>query len=302
MTTTPNDDMRRISPSDLLIGNNTSEQALRAPAEADADVKASCCPICEGVGVQRTGQFHTEPDGRRVYETMECSCKTITARREAREAERSRLVLARLRDELGELADRRFDTFDLKRKVEPQSEWPQMAQTFGRGRQERSLQLAFDLARRFAAHPDGFLVMIGPTGSGKSHLAAAWAWELLERDIEVRYCSVPELLGFIVEGIREDEVEERIAAFKTVSALVIDDVSAAHLDPERTPWKIEALFRIINARANGNRPTFLTSNRSIEDLPPHIATRIFGQVRTLEPEIWLVASDYRRLHHSITAS
>ena len=75
----------------------------------------------------------------------------------------------------------RFDTFDTDSVYRDERE---------------NLQGALNLARDWAANPVGWLCFIGDYGSGKSHLAAAIAYDLYERGKDVIFTGVPDLLDY----------------------------------------------------------------------------------------------------------
>ena len=58
-----------------------------------------------------------------------------------------------------------------------------------------SFRRAQAAAMRFAERPAGWLVFAGPTGTGKTHLAAAIANFTISRGRAARFVAVPELLG-----------------------------------------------------------------------------------------------------------
>lgn len=94
------------------------------------------------------------------------------------------------------------------------------------------------------------LLMIGPPGTGKAHLAQAIGYEAIKRGHTVRYISIFEL-------VRELMDEEALASGRL---LIIDDMGLKQLPPRAG----EHLFEVIMRRYE-LRSTLMTSNRSIED-------------------------------------
>jgi len=103
------------------------------------------------------------------------------------------------------------------------------------------------------------LLMIGPPGTGKTHLAQGIGYEAIKRGHTVRYISIFDL-------VRELMDEEAIADGRLLGKylkpdlLIIDDMGLKQL-PSRAG---EHLFEVITRRYE-LRSTLMTSNRPIED-------------------------------------
>ena len=98
------------------------------------------------------------------------------------------------------LKNMRFETFDCNLSL-PENE-------------RQSLEGAFNFARNFAAEPQGWLILQGYNGCGKTHLAAAIANQLRESGKEVLFIVVPDLLDHLAFFI-----SVRIAAFHMMLCL-----------------------------------------------------------------------------------
>lgn len=135
---------------------------------------------------------------------------------------------------------------------------------------------AYSYAKKFALDPQGWLVLTGPAGCGKTHLAAAIANHALANRIQALFAVVPDLLDHLraafapTSEILYDELFERI---RSVPLLILDDLGTEY----PTPWAGEKLYQILNYRYNCYMPTVVTTNRSLNSLDERIRSRMSDQ-------------------------
>jgi DNA replication protein DnaC len=153
---------------------------------------------------------------------------------------------------------------------------------------------AYLRAVEYARRPQGWLILFGNYGAGKTHLAAAIANVALRRQTRVLFAIVPDLLDHLRATFgpsSEVEYDDRFETIREVPLLILDDLGTENA----TSWAREKLFQIINYRYNDALPTVITSNRKPEDIDPRIFSRMSD--RALCEEITLIeAGDYRRLN------
>jgi len=155
----------------------------------------------------------------------------------------------------------------------------------------RSLQRALVTAQQFAADAEGWLVLLGDTGSGKTHLAAAIAHQLAAQRRPVRFVVVPDLLDHMRFALHGDDRDRRdvIAEVRTAPFLVLDDLGVH----SATPWAQEKLFQILNYRYNARLATVITVAGSLDSLPQAWVSRMYDKKVSLIQEIQ--APDHRAL-------
>ena len=142
-----------------------------------------------------------------------------------------------------------------------------------RGEARRNLESAFRLARRWADQPEGWLVLLGANGTGKTHLAAAIASHRVEAGDRVAFATVPDLLDELratfdpASGERFDTMFRRL---RDVDVLILDDLGAH----QSSGWAQEKLYQLLNYRHLGRRPTVVTSDLELTKLEPRIASRL----------------------------
>lgn len=131
----------------------------------------------------------------------------------------------------------------------------------------KAFQVAKDYADNFAIHmEDGTgLYIEGTNGTGKTHLAAAIAMQLMtEQEIPCICRTTGDLLmdikaAFNQEGITEQEI---LKTYKDVPLLILDDLGKEQC----TDWSISTLYSIINDRYEQMLPTIITTNYNSDDL------------------------------------
>ena len=139
--------------------------------------------------------------------------------------------------------------------------------------------------------------LVGPPGSGKSHLLEAIGRALLDKGISVRYDYAVDLLDrlkacFDTESnLSFNEVWE---SYGRVGVLLLDDLGVE----QSTRWTTERLSALIDARYRNERglviATNLTSKRAFEGgMGERTASRLWDVSTGLSQVVTLTASDYR---------
>ena len=126
--------------------------------------------------------------------------------------------------------------------------------------QTRSLQDALKAAHDFAEKPAGWLILSGPYGSGKTHLAAAIANYRAALGDPSLFVVVPDLLDHLRATFSPDSkasYDRRFEEVRSASLLVLDDLGSQ----SATPWAREKLHQLLNHRYNAQSPTVVTVAR-----------------------------------------
>ena len=106
------------------------------------------------------------------------------------------------------------------------------------------------------------LLVCGPTGTGKSHLVNALAFEALKRDYSVLFRPLPRLLADLHAARADGSFQRRFARLCAVDLLVLDDFGLRPLSMQA----VEDLYEIIRERYE-RKSLAITSNRAFEEWP-----------------------------------
>jgi DNA replication protein DnaC len=133
---------------------------------------------------------------------------------------------------------------------------------------------AYRVAYKYAIKPKGWLVLTGPNGCGKTHLAVAIVKERLALGERVLFQTVPDLLDYLRSAFNpkaEEVYDQLFARLREIDLLVLDDLGAE----QSTSWANEKLFQLLNHRYNAMLPTVITSNRLyLEGIDERIKSRL----------------------------
>ena len=155
---------------------------------------------------------------------------------------------------------------------------------------QRNLSYAHQEAVSYARRLEGWLLLMGGYGSGKTHLAAAIANEVLVRGIVPLFVTVPDLLDYLRGAYAPDASQaysDRFEQIRTTQLLILDDLGTENA----TPWALEKLFQLLNYRYMARLPTVVTTNQELERIDPRLRSRL------ADPElveiVTILAPDYR---------
>jgi DNA replication protein DnaC len=123
--------------------------------------------------------------------------------------------------------------------------------------------VAQSFVREYPASEKGLLLM-GPSGVGKTHLAVAALKELLRRGHSGLFCDYRELLKEIQASYNPASESTEMSVLepvRTAEMLVLDDLGAS----KPSAWVLDIIGLVLNARYNERRMTILTTNYFDED-------------------------------------
>ena len=130
---------------------------------------------------------------------------------------------------------------------------------------QENLDEAYRIAFDFAKSPEGWLVFMGDTGCGKTHLAAAIVNYRYEAGKPALFVVVPEFLDHLRSAFSPDSkvsYDQLFESVKSAPLLVLDDFG----EQSSTSWVREKLYQLINYRYNGRLPTVITTRLSFDEI------------------------------------
>ena len=162
-----------------------------------------------------------------------------------------------------------FENFDLDRFKGDTELYRNMTNNL---KKARAFAKSFDSQRKN-------LLLIGTTGTGKTHISTAIAREAINRGFDVLYDSAQN----IVSAFEADRFRSGYGAYEPVAdkylecdLLIIDDLGTEFI----TPFTVSCLYNLLNTRQNQGLSTVISTNLSADKLTKEydgrICSRIFG--------------------------
>ena len=240
------DILRRLQ--DSRRANGDGQRVENGPVYIEPEEDA--CQICDG----RRWLTVSVPVGHPDFgKTEPCECQAETTASE-------RMERLRRYSNLGVLSRMTFES----------------ANPAGRSENEEAQLMfaaAYEAAVTYANEPKGWLVLTGPNGSGKTHIAAAIANHCIEKGKPVFFVHVPDLLDDLRSTYAPHSVISYSDLFDQVNEaplLILDGLGMQ----SATPWAQEKLQQIFNRRSNAQLPTVVTTSMSVSAIDPYISSRM----------------------------
>jgi DNA replication protein DnaC len=226
------------------------------------------CPLCGGLGYLRRDLPVDHPEFGRL---QMCECRSSDVSQQIH----NRLFAISNLEKLQHLT---FENFQPRGRI-GLGPW-----------QADSLERAYNQAQQFAEKLNGWLVLQGGFGCGKTHLAAAVANFAVGIGVPTLFITVPDLLDTLRFAYDDPQstFEERFEEIRSAPLLVMDDFGTQNA----TPWAQEKLFQIINFRYINRLPLVVTTNLLLEQIEGRIRSRL--EDPELVTRVVINATDYRR--------
>ncbi len=142
------------------------------------------------------------------------------------------------------------------------------------GEEKLRLRDIYTTCEQYAVEPQGWLVLMGKSGTGKTHLAAAIVNDLIARGVgDVMFIGLPDLLDHLRAAFSPTagaSYDRRFNDIKKIPCLVLDDLGTE----SATPWAKEKLYQLLNYRYIARLPTIVTTSQFIDDIEPWLKTRM----------------------------
>ncbi|MBN1888464.1 MAG: ATP-binding protein [Thermoflexales bacterium] len=236
-------------------------------AHTPRSAAAPPCQVCGGLGYVTEDVPVDHPNFGRL---LPCVCKLT----EMRDGELERL---RRLGNMNALARMTFESF--------------RPDGFGLDpTRQANLRIAYEACQGYAAKPDGWLVLFGGYGCGKTHLAAAIANTCIDAGRPALLVVVPDLLDYLraaYSPASEMSYDKRLDQVQNTPLLILDDLGTHNA----TEWAGEKLYQILNYRYNAQLPTVVTTNQSLDDLDPRLHSRLADP--GLSRIVTILAPDFR---------
>jgi DNA replication protein DnaC len=140
--------------------------------------------------------------------------------------------------------------------------------------------------------------LLGPPGTGKSHLAVALGVEAVKAGRSVYFSTLADLIASLTKAEREGTLRERIRFLSAFALLIVDEIGYLPV----APGGGNLFFQLVNARYEKGA-LILTSNRGFAEWgevfgDPVVATALLDRLLHHAVVIQIEGSSYRLRQHA----
>ena len=134
------------------------------------------------------------------------------------------------------------------------------------------------------------VLLLGPVGVGKSHLACAAINTLTELAVECRYVYAPDLLDMLREKLTEPTLHDLVYnELYRIPFLAMDDIGV----DRDTAWTVSVYMKLIDNRYRNEKPMLLTTNLSMEELEVAVGQRSMSRICESYEIVQMSGEDWR---------
>ncbi len=157
---------------------------------------------------------------------------------------------------------------------------------------ERAYKTAKDYVAEWLLDEGLGLILVGPAGCGKSHIAAAVVQALMDKGSLCIFQSVPDLLKKIraTYGNEGNEGADMVKALEDCDLLVLDDLGSERW----TAWAEEQIYTLIDHRYRNEKPIVVTTNLKLNKLEQVLGTRIMDRLVEMCRAVSMDCTSYRK--------
>jgi DNA replication protein DnaC len=151
-----------------------------------------------------------------------------------------------------------------------------------------------DLAALRWLHAGEHVILYGPVGVGKSHIAQALGHLAIRHSADVRYAATSRVLAELAGGHADRTWPRRLAELTHPALLILDDFAMR----EFTAPQADDLYELVSERTRAHRSLILASNRSPVDwyplFPnPVVAESLLDRLINTSHQVFMNGPSYR---------